>query len=112
MSLKLVGSHVDDDLTLVYDLCCDRNVPAQCEWTGVVNLMPVKGKSIELSATFHCKEMFDIIGFAVIKVEQDSKTETVAVKETIKKESVPSDSSGSMTIPDISTISSRTSTVK
>ncbi|KAL4234234.1 hypothetical protein ACF0H5_005885 [Mactra antiquata] len=81
-----------------------RNVAAQCEWTGVVNLMPVRSKSIDLSATFHCKEMFDIIGFTTVKVENGPKEEPEA--EVRRSEQINSDISASMTIPDISVTTS------
>ncbi|XP_052818766.1 hemocyte protein-glutamine gamma-glutamyltransferase-like isoform X2 [Mya arenaria] len=47
-----------------------KNVPALCEWTGVVNLLPVQGKSLAISATFHCQQMFDIVGFLSVRVEK------------------------------------------
>ncbi|XP_045192077.2 hemocyte protein-glutamine gamma-glutamyltransferase-like [Mercenaria mercenaria] len=80
------------------------NVPAQCEWTGIVNLMPVKSKNLDISATFHCREMFDIIGTLVVKVEHEREEQ-----KDILNRSIPSDATGSVTIPNISTNTSRVS---
>lgn len=89
------------------------NVPAQCEWTGVVNLMPVRSKSLDISATFHCREMFDIVGALTVKVEP-AKAEAEPAEEEMRHTeivngSVRSDITGSVTIPNLSTNTSRVS---
>lgn len=87
-----------------YDYFVSSNVPAQCEWTGVVNLMPVKSKNMDISATFHCREMFDIIGALTVKVEPAREEE-----QDVLNGSIPSEITGSVTIPNMSTNTSRVS---
>jgi S-adenosylmethionine hydrolase len=66
--------------------------------------MPVKSKNLDISATFHCREMFDIIGALVIKVEPECKEEI-----DVLNGSIPSEATGSVTIPNMSTTTSRVS---
>ncbi|XP_052245794.1 hemocyte protein-glutamine gamma-glutamyltransferase-like [Dreissena polymorpha] len=50
-----------------------QNVPAECEWTGIVNLLPVRSNLLDISVTFHCQEMLDIIGFITVRVEKEKE---------------------------------------
>lgn len=46
--------------------------------------MPLKTKSIQLSVTFHCKELFDLTGACAFSVKNKAKVETE--KDVIKEE--------------------------
>ena len=52
-----------------------RDIPAECEWTGIVNLLPVRSKALHLSVTFHCKELLDLTGACVVQIGRSTKTE-------------------------------------
>ena len=43
--------------------------------------MPVRAKSLQLSATFHCKELLDLTGTCVVQVERGGTEEENLVKD-------------------------------
>lgn len=52
-----------------------RDIEAECEWTGVLNLMPIQTKTLQLSVTFHCAELFDLTGACLVQVKNKPKPE-------------------------------------
>ena len=63
--------------------CCSRDIPPECEWIGVVNLMPIQTKTQQLSVTFHCAELFDLTGACTVQVNSKPKLEDMKIKEHV-----------------------------
>ena len=66
--------------------CHCRDVPAECEWIGIVNLLPIQTKTQQFSVTFHCAELFDLTGACTVQVKNKPKLEETDIMEEITDE--------------------------